>query len=214
MVALADKMDTLRECFRVGMMPTGRKDPFALRRAAQGVVKILVEGRSSSRCCDSGGDAAADRVLRRSRPLLLPRCPRLQVRRSERRAWRPAGTICRIWKRGCRGCSSLRPTPDFEPLAASFKRISNILGRPKFTGGGAVGGRTAGSRSRSRSLRRRFARIAGQPIESGHRRALRPKVDLFFDKVLVNAPEPQVRQNRLALLHNLLAEFSNFCRFF
>src|SRR5207244_8965993 len=37
-VALADKLDTLRECFRIGLVPTGSKDPFALRRAAQGVV--------------------------------------------------------------------------------------------------------------------------------------------------------------------------------
>ena len=44
-VALADKLDTLRECFRIGLAPTGSKDPFALRRAAQGVVKILVEGK-------------------------------------------------------------------------------------------------------------------------------------------------------------------------
>ncbi len=44
-VALADKLDTLRECFRVDMVPTGSKDPFALRRAAQGVVKILFDAK-------------------------------------------------------------------------------------------------------------------------------------------------------------------------
>ena len=44
-VSLADKLDTLRGCFGVGMVPTGSKDPFALRRAAQGVVRILVEGK-------------------------------------------------------------------------------------------------------------------------------------------------------------------------
>src|SRR5262249_7109243 len=44
-VALGDKLDTLRGCFSVGMIPSGSKDPFALRRAAQGVVRILVEGR-------------------------------------------------------------------------------------------------------------------------------------------------------------------------
>src|SRR5205085_2857735 len=44
-VALADKLDTLRSCFSIGMMPTGSKDPFALRRAAQGVVKILTEAK-------------------------------------------------------------------------------------------------------------------------------------------------------------------------
>ena len=44
-VSLADKLDTLRGCFRVGLIPSGSRDPFALRRAAQGVVKILVEGK-------------------------------------------------------------------------------------------------------------------------------------------------------------------------
>src|SRR3954447_6068391 len=45
LVALADKLDTLRGCFRVGLIPSGSRDPFALRRAAQGVVKIIVEGK-------------------------------------------------------------------------------------------------------------------------------------------------------------------------
>jgi len=45
LLALADKLDTLQGCFRVGLVPTGSRDPFALRRAAQGVVKILVEGK-------------------------------------------------------------------------------------------------------------------------------------------------------------------------
>ena len=45
LVSLADKLDTLRGCFRVGMIPSGSRDPFALRRAAQGVVRILVEGK-------------------------------------------------------------------------------------------------------------------------------------------------------------------------
>src|SRR5439155_20900519 len=44
-LALADKLDTLRECFRVGLAPTGSKDPFALRRAAQGVVRIMIEAQ-------------------------------------------------------------------------------------------------------------------------------------------------------------------------
>ena len=51
-VALADKLDTLRGCFRVGLIPTGSRDPFALRRAAQGVVKIIVEGEMRNRLFD------------------------------------------------------------------------------------------------------------------------------------------------------------------
>ncbi len=53
-VSLADKLDTLRECFRVGLIPTGSKDPFALRRAAQGVVKILFEARLASAIAAAG----------------------------------------------------------------------------------------------------------------------------------------------------------------
>ena len=59
-VALADKLDTLRGCFGVGLIPTGSRDPFALRRAAQGVVKILVEGRDrdpAARLRSSGDEA-------------------------------------------------------------------------------------------------------------------------------------------------------------
>src|SRR5215472_14674842 len=44
-VSVADKLDTLMGCFRVGLIPTGSRDPLALRRAAQGVVKIMVEGK-------------------------------------------------------------------------------------------------------------------------------------------------------------------------
>ena len=61
-VALADKLDTLRGCFAVGLMPTGSKDPFALRRAAQGVVKILVEAKLDYKL----DDLASRRAARRS----------------------------------------------------------------------------------------------------------------------------------------------------
>ena len=107
---------------------------------------------------------------------------------------------------------SLRPTPDFEPLAASFKRIRNILEQAKFTGGGTDRREPARSRARNANSTRSTERIAGQPIESVISR-LRPKVDLFFDKVLVNAPDARVRQNRLTLLHTLLAEFSTIADF-
>ena len=106
----------------------------------------------------------------------------------------------------------LRPTPDFEPLAASFKRIRNILEQAKFD--------------------RRRQRLTPALLEAGPRQdlyastraspasrmesvisRLRPKVDLFFDKVLVNAPDARVRQNRLTLLNTLLAEFSTIADF-
>jgi glycyl-tRNA synthetase beta chain len=105
----------------------------------------------------------------------------------------------------------LRQTPDFEPLAASFKRIRNILEQAKFEGAGVI---DAGllEEGPEQDLYREYLGIAGQPLESVIAR-LRPKVDLFFDKVLVNAPDARIRQNRLTLLKTLLAEFSTIADF-
>jgi len=104
----------------------------------------------------------------------------------------------------------IRPTPDFEPLAASFKRIKNILRQAEFTGGPFTPALLdPGPES---DLFDEINRSAGQPIETVIG-ALRPKVDLFFDKVLVNAPDPAVRANRLAMLHGLLEQFRTFADF-
>ena len=61
-------------------------------------------------------------------------------------------------------------------------------------------------------LYKEIRRTEGQQLES-RIGPLRPKVDLFFDKVLVNAPDPNIRRNRLALLHSLLQEFSTIADF-
>ncbi|HUO27909.1 MAG TPA: hypothetical protein VMU80_01735, partial [Bryobacteraceae bacterium] len=105
---------------------------------------------------------------------------------------------------------TIRATPDFEPLAASFKRIKNILRQAEFSGGPFNA--TLLEPGPETELFDEINRSAGQPIESVIG-ALRPKVDLFFDKVLVNAPDPAVRANRLAMLHGLLEQFKTFADF-
>ena len=109
----------------------------------------------------------------------------------------------------------LRASPDFEPLAAAFKRIANILEQAIGAGFTAVPSGIDESlleEGPERELYREFRGIQAQPIENVISR-LRPKIDLFFDKVLVNAPDPAVRQNRLTLLQTLLAEFSTMADF-
>src|SRR5207302_4895207 len=105
---------------------------------------------------------------------------------------------------------ALRVSPDFEPLAASFKRIRNILEQAKFSGGSFDAALIEAGPEKE--LYDEMQKIAGQPIENVITH-LRPKVDLFFDKVLVNAPDPVVRQNRLTLLSTLLVEFSTIADF-
>jgi glycyl-tRNA synthetase beta chain len=112
----------------------------------------------------------------------------------------------------------VRPTENFEPLAASFKRIRNILEQAKFTGSGSVDekllepGPEADLYGEFQNVRA-FIQGASYQVALQNIASLRPRVDLFFDKVLVNAPDPAVRRNRLTLLNNLLTEFSTIADF-
>jgi glycyl-tRNA synthetase beta chain len=209
-VALADKLDTLTGCFRVGLIPTGSRDPFALRRAAQGVVKIGVEGKLEISLEPYLGDAAlreflADRVRYYFRDIRGFRYD--EVNACMAAGW---GQLVDLEARLIR-VQNLRASPDFEPLAASFKRIKNILEQAKFGGGGAIDAALLES-GPEQDLYDEYTHIAGQPVEKVISR-LRPKVDLFFDKVLVNAKDERVRQNRLTLLGTLLKEFSTIADF-
>jgi glycyl-tRNA synthetase beta chain len=216
-VALADKLDTLRGCFGVGLIPTGSRDPFALRRAAQGVVRILIEGRFPLSLFDSIGEDEslksffAERVRYYFKDIRGFAYDEINACMAASCGW---GNLVDLEGRLER-VRGLRASPDFEPLAAAFKRIANILQQAKGTGFTAL---PAGideallEAGPERELYHEFRRIAGQPIENAISR-LRPKIDLFFDKVLVNAPDPAVRQNRLTLLQTLLAEFSTIADF-
>jgi glycyl-tRNA synthetase beta chain len=216
-VALADKLDTLRGCFGVGLIPTGSRDPFALRRAAQGVVRILIEGRFSLSLFDFVGEDEslksffAERVRYYFKDIRGFAYDEINACMAASCGW---GNLVDLEARLER-VRGLRASPDFEPLAAAFKRIANILTQAK--GAGFAASPTGIDEALleegpERELYHEFRRIAGQPIENAISR-LRPKIDLFFDKVLVNAPDPAVRQNRLTLLQTLLAEFSTIADF-
>ena len=232
-VALADKLDTLRGCFGVGMIPTGSRDPFALRRAAQGVVKIVVEGRMEIDLAPyldavSGDNAASPVGAGHARP--APEQAQAlrdffqdriryyfkdirgfkydEVNAAMAAGWSNLVDLEARLER----IQNLRASVDFEPLVASFKRIRNILDQAKFTGGSAAIDESRLEPGPEKDLYDESRRIAGQPIENAIAR-LRPKVDLFFDKVLVNAPDARVRKNRLTLLHTLLEEFSSIADF-
>jgi glycyl-tRNA synthetase beta chain len=215
-VALADKLDTLRGCFGVGLIPTGSRDPFALRRAAQGVVKIIVEGKMDIDLLPYlGGDhALRDFLQDRTRYYFkdIRGFKYDEVNAAMAAGWTGLLDLEARLER----IQNLRASVDFEPLAASFKRIRNILNQAGFVGqalppASAVD-ETLLESGPEKDLYDEQRRIAGQPIENAIAK-LRPKVDLFFDKVLVNAPDARVRQNRLTLLHTLLEEFSSIADF-
>jgi glycyl-tRNA synthetase beta chain len=213
----------LKGCFGVGMAPTGSKDPFALRRAGQGVVKIIVEAKLSLPLS----------MLNLSPELEEFLLDRAKFYFKEVRGFK-YDEINAVLASGhddlvdadsrLAALSQVRPTENFEPLAASFKRIQNILRQANVeNGAAAVIDPALLAPGPEKELHTEFVRVRNivnaQRKAHDYRKALeaiaslRPKVDLFFDKILVNDPDEMVRQNRLALLNSLLTEFSALADF-
>jgi glycyl-tRNA synthetase beta chain len=206
-LSLADKWDTLLECFRVGMVPTGSRDPFGLRRAAQGVVRIIVEGKLMF---DFPAMSAELTEFMRDRVEYYFRDVRGFAYDEVRACMAPGWSDLIDLEVRLVRVKAVRTTPDFEPIAASFKRIKNILKQAQFSE--ATFQPQLLEAGPEQDLYNAIHSTKDQPLES-RIGPLRPKVDLFFDKVLVNAPDPNIRLNRLALLHNLLTEFSTIADF-
>ena len=217
-VALADKLDTLSGCFQIGLIPSGSKDPFALRRAAQGVVKIIVEGAMTLQLQPLlHGDAKLEEFL----------LDRIRYYFRDVRGFKydeVNAVLASGWsdltdvEKRLIAIQAVRPTPDFEPLAASFKRISNIIRQAQFTGANAVdpvlieAGPEAALHA---AYQQTLTQTSGADYQSALQTiaSLRPHVDLFFDKVLVNAKDERVRVNRLALLSSMRQKFSTIADF-
>ncbi len=216
-VALADKLDTLRECFKVGLQPTGSKDPFALRRAAQGAVKILVEGKLPYQFNDLfEGDLRAfmlDRIQYYFRDVRGYKYDEVNAVLASR-----VGALMDVEAR-LAALAAVRPTENFEPLAASFKRIRNILKQAQFDPESWLFDVQLLEAGPEQQLYDAFIAARKDTAGKSHEQALeriasiRPQVDTFFDKVLVNAQDDKVRSNRLAFLNSILTEFSTIADF-
>lgn len=242
-VALADKMDTLVGCFTVGLAPTGSSDPFALRRAALGIVKIIIERKlplSLAEFIAAAGRGilthapklrVSGEVERQVTDFLLDRARFILKERhsfayDEISAALAAGSDDLV-DAGERisAVREIRKTKNFEPLAVSFKRIRNILEKAGPREGWAIAAvrPDAFQAGAERKLHSALQRVAGQA--ESHRRAgkyrealqvistLRPEVDEFFDTVMVMAEQEDVRKNRLTLLSELLREVSRIADF-
>ena len=218
-LAVADKLDTLRGYFEIGLVPSGSKDPFALRRAAQGVVKILVEGEMKLPLTTLIGsnEALKDFMLDRVRYYFK------EVRGykyDEVNAVLKAGAenLVDVADR-LEAVQAVRPTEDFEPLAAAFKRIQNILKQAGVQPASGPIQEQLLDPGPERELYERFQSLRDEISGADYTAALeaiasiRPQVDHFFDKVMVNVPDEAVRANRLKLLGSLLVEFSTIADF-
>ena len=227
-VALADKFDTLTGIFGIGQAPKGSADPFALRRAALGALRIIVEKNLPLDLEDLVKKSAAlfgdkltnqnvvadvvDFMLGRFRAWYQDEGIAVDVIQAvlARRPTRPADFDARV-----RAVSHFRTLDSAEALAAANKRVSNILAKAD----AAIGeiNLTACVEPAEKALAEAVLalRTEVQPlIAKGDYTAvldklanLRAPVDSFFDNVMVNAEEPALRQNRLAILNTLQGLF-------
>ena len=242
-VALADKLDSLVGCFAVGLIPSGSSDPFALRRAAMGIVKILIETKlplslslAVARAVRTLGSSppkisvpvmvekqVLDFILERARYVLKERS---SLAHDEINAALAAGADDLVDAvRRAEAVKAIRKTKNFEPLAISFKRIRKILEKagPESSWKLPAVLTELFAEDAERELHSQAAstsRLAERHKREGRYRealqdiaGLRPAVDKFFDEVMVMAEEEQVRKNRLTLLSELLAQFSTIADF-
>ena len=227
-VALADKFDTLTGIFGIGQAPKGSADPFALRRAALGALRIIVEKNLPLDLEDLVKKSAAlfsdkltnknvvadvvDFMLGRFRAWYQDEGIAVDVIQAvlARRPTRPADFDARV-----RAVSHFRTLDSAEALAAANKRVSNILAKAD----AAIGeiNLTACVEPAEKALAEAVLalRTEVQPlIAQGDYTTvldklanLRVPVDSFFDNVMVNAEDPALRQNRLAILNTLQGLF-------
>ena len=227
-VALADKFDTLTGIFGIGQAPKGSADPFALRRAALGALRIIVEKNLPLDLEDLAKKSAAlygdkltnknvvadvvDFMLARFRAWYQDEGILVDVIQAvlARRPTRPADFDARV-----RAVAHFRTLDSAEALAAANKRVANILAKAE----GNIGeiNLNACVEPAERALADTVLSLQTevQPlIAKGDYTAvldklasLRAPVDNFFDNVMVNAEDPALRENRLAILNTLQSLF-------
>jgi glycyl-tRNA synthetase beta chain len=207
-VALADKFESLNSMFSVGGAPTGEKDPYGLRRAALGVLNILIEAKLPLELSDHAKGEVYEFMLERLRHLLRDRgyAPdeiEAVVSQSPSRIDLVLAKLDAV--------KTFRKMPEAESLAEANKRIRNILRKSVATDGQLS--EALLQEKEERDLFKFMQDIDPKItlfVQKGDFTAsltatatVQPSVTAFFDKVLVNADDAKLRANRHALLKRL-----------
>ena len=238
LLALADKLDTIAGMFGLGLEPTGSKDPFALRRAANGVVKILAETKSvlPLRLSEVAGLTAAEPGVGEKLKGFFAERLEFYLREAKGQAYDVVKAVLAAGAddvrdavaraeavTAVRGASLV--TGDFVAVSAAFKRMKNILSQAAekgFVAGASVDSALL-TEATEKALAERSGVVAAEVKELSLAKdylgalesiaTLRPQVDAFFEAVMVMAPDAEVRANRLGLLRRVLGDFSGIADF-
>jgi len=234
LLSIADKADTISGMFGLGLEPTGSKDPFALRRAANGTVKILAETTVPLPLTlgDIVDAASASEAVRLRVEVFFAERLEFYLREAKGQAYDVVKAVLASGANDVRDAvaraealTAVRGSEDFAAVSAAFKRMKNILSqaREKGIAAGSTVDRALLTEATEKALAERSAELAakvkGLRAEKSYTAALeqiaalRPQVDAFFDAVMVMAPDTVVRANRLALLERVLGDFSGIADF-
>jgi glycyl-tRNA synthetase beta chain len=240
-VALGDKLDTLAGIFASGQKPSGNSDPFGLRRAAIGVLRIVLEHRLDLNLVElieravrlqpiAGIDTEAGLVAATIYGFVMERARAQYLERAADNgistemfdavlATRPDSLL--DFDARLRALVAFVARPEGASLAAANKRIANILRKSAAASAAAESAPALDDallrEDAERELRQALLALREQVVAAVNARdyaraldllaELKPPVDAFFDRVLVNDADPALRNNRLALLAELRALF-------
>ncbi|TXR54696.1 glycine--tRNA ligase subunit beta [Reinekea thalattae] len=224
-VALADRLDNLSGLFGIGQPPTGTKDPFALRRAALGVLRIIVERELDLDLAELVGFAAGQHKALAKQDQVVNEVVQYALDRFS--AWyADAGFRAEIFQsvralnltkpldidRRVRAVAQFSQLEQASALAAANKRVSNILAKAEDDISTEVDSALFAESAETElfAALENVSQVVTESVQAANYTAaltelasLRDVVDRFFDDVMVNADDPKVRQNRLALLAKL-----------
>ena len=237
LLGLVDRIQTITAMFRIGAAPTGSKDPFALRRAANAIVKILAEsslpitlsdllaastGQTTSEEANKANADAVSAFLRERLYFYLKEVRGFAYDVVNAVLAADADDVRDAIARA-EALTAARESADFAAISASFKRIKNILRQAeekRFAIGSASDVTlSAEAQQLSEAASAIAPEVAGLRTARAYDEALaliatlRPTVDAFFDKVMVLDPDPAVRGVNLALISSVLQSFSGIADF-
>jgi glycyl-tRNA synthetase beta chain len=235
-LGIADRANTIVSMFAIGLAPTGSKDPFALRRAANGIVKILAEGSialtleqiigpASGRGLDKSPAHDAVKAFLVERVEFYLREVKAQAYDVVKAVLAGGADDVRDAVARAEAVTAVRGSADFAAISAAFKRMKNILTQaaekddlPETKVDVSLL-TDAAEIALAKEAKTLALKVEGLRQEKKYAEALqasatlRKPVDAFFEAVMVMAPEREVRANRLALLQQVLQDFSQIADF-
>jgi glycyl-tRNA synthetase beta chain len=227
---LADRIQTIAAMFGIGNAPTGSKDPFALRRAANAIVKIMAESDLPLTLTDVINAAGADAAGKEQIAAFLSERVNFYLRDVRGFAYDVVNAVLTAGSDDVRdtmgraeALTAVRGSEDFAAVSAAFKRIKNILRQAGEKGYKPVSPKLAELSLEAIDLWDKAKELTPQVAKLREQRkyrdalaliaTLRPTVDTFFDKVMVLDPNETVRSANLGLIDDVLRGFSTIADF-